>query len=95
MTAPTPGPVVAAVKRDLGRLSDPDLADSGLAATALALAAEVDSPKNSATSKSMCAKALMDALTALHAHQPQEVPNDDVDQLAAKRAARRAATAIP
>ena len=48
--------VVDAVTRDLESLGD--LKDSALAASALELAAAVDAPDNSATSKSMCAREL-------------------------------------
>jgi hypothetical protein len=59
--------VAAGVKRDLAEIAKRDkrLSESGLAATALALAADIDNPKNSATSRSMCARALNEALADL------------------------------
>lgn len=83
---------VAAVRRDLADIAkrDPRLAESGLAATALALASELDA-KNSATSKSMCARALVEALEKLRALAPEEEAHDQLDSLAARRAARIAA----
>lgn len=86
--------VVAAVENDLRQLSEgaPELKRSALAATALALAGEMDDSGNSATSKSMCAKSLIDALERLQAQAPErEEKGDALDELAAARAARRAA----
>jgi len=82
--------VVAAVTRDLGELRRraPDLADSALAASALALAAEIDSQGNSATSKSMCARELRDTLDRLRDLAPKQEEKDDLDDLAARRARR-------
>ena len=85
--------VVAAVERDLKALArlDKGLAESPEAATALALARELDDPENSATSKSMCAKQLLECLEALRARAPEAKEDDPLDQLAARRAARLAA----
>jgi len=82
--------VVDAVERDLStiRRLSPDLADSGLAASALVLAAELDSPGNSATSKSMCARALIEALERLRELAPAGDEEDKLDELGARRAAR-------
>ena len=80
--------VVEAVNRDLARMPG-DLRDSALAATALAMAEQLDGD-NSATSKSMCAKALLDTMAVLRGLAPPERVKDDVDQLAEKRRARRA-----
>jgi hypothetical protein len=58
-----------------------------LAASALSLARELDDPRNSATSKSMCAKTLLEILDRLRAlHRAP----DELDELRALRAARRA-----
>jgi hypothetical protein len=65
------------------------LADSTLAATAKALAAELDS-KTSATSKAMCAKALSDLMAQLRELAPDEKGGDRLDDLAERRAARLA-----
>lgn len=80
--------VVAAVKRDLAGLGDPDLERSGLAASALALARELDKPTNSATSKAACARALREALDRLRDLAPMAPGRDGVDELR-ERAARK------
>ena len=86
--------VVKAVKKDLAaiRKRDAALADSALAATALALAGELDDD-NSATSKSMCARALVDVLEQLRGLTPKAQEGDMLDDLAARRAARIAGRA--
>ena len=85
--------VVAAVTRDLDliRSRAPELADSALGASALVLAAELDNAGNSATSKSMCAKALFEVMEQLRALAPPPAKEaDGIDDLASKREARRA-----
>lgn len=84
------GAVEVAVDRDLKaiRVSDPALADSALAASALALARELDDTDNSATSKSMCARALHDALDRLRELTPEGEEADGLDDLAARRTKR-------
>jgi hypothetical protein len=82
--------VVDAVRVEVAGYGDP-WSGSALAATALALAAELDDAENSATSKSMCAKALMDALEQLRALAPAREESDQVDEVAARRRDRRAA----
>lgn len=84
--------VKEAVESDLKRLAkrDPVLASSALAATALALAAEIDGD-NSATSKSMCARALNETLKELWEQAPPTEESDGLDDLAARRAKRRSA----
>lgn len=83
--------VVDAVQRDLDEIAkrDPDLARSAHAATALALAREMDG-SNSATSKSMCAKALTETMDRLRELAPEEEPDDAVDDLERKRRERLA-----
>lgn len=81
--------VVEATKRDLAELGD--LADSALAASALALARELDDDSNSATSKSMCARALKETLDRLRELAPPKREADGVDELKAERERRRAA----
>jgi hypothetical protein len=66
---------------------------STLAETALALARELDKPKNSATSKSMCAKAMIDVLRELRSVAPANRGADGVDDLRARRKSRRSAAA--
>jgi hypothetical protein len=89
--------VVAAVKRDLARIAkaDKELARGGLAMSALALARELDDQDNSATSKSMCAKALGEALEQLRSKVPERQEKDKLDELSDRRAKRlgRRATA--
>jgi hypothetical protein len=80
---------LTAVDRDLERLPR-DLAESGLAASARALARELDRP-NSATSKSMCARALHDALDRLRELAPPERKADRIDEVNRKREERRRA----
>jgi hypothetical protein len=84
--------VVDAVRRDLNRL-DKEYAESGLAASALALAAEIDDSANSATSKSMCARALLDTMNRLRELAPEKPKKDRVDELSKRRAKRRAGRA--
>lgn len=87
--------VIAAVERDLEaiRLLSPRLADSALAATALAMAYEIENPFNSATSKSMCAKALLETLDTLRELSPPAEEGDALDELASRRAVRLARSA--
>ena len=83
-----PGLVEAAVKADLKEMGKP-LEGSGLAAVAVAMAQEIDAD-NSATSKSMCAKALQDILSQLRTLAPAKAERDRIDDLADKRNRRRA-----
>jgi hypothetical protein len=83
--------VVAALEAELKALG-PKGADTTLAATALALAAELDG-NNSATSKSMCAKSMIDVLRELRAIAPPKLEADGVTDLNARREARRVAAA--
>lgn len=79
-----------AVRNDLEKLADRDreLATSSLAANALQLAREMDS-KSSATSKSMCARALNETMEKLLALAPVEQLPDMLDELTMRRQARR------
>jgi hypothetical protein len=79
--------VEAAVEREVRRMGAP-WRDSVLAATALALAVELDA-ENSATSKSMVAKALNETMAELRALAPQKKEADPVDDLRAQRTKRR------
>lgn len=74
--------VVAAVARDLAALARRDrvLAESALAASAIVLAREMDD-ENSATSKSMCARALLDTMNRLWELAPPALTEDGVDDL--------------
>lgn len=86
--------VLAAVRRDLEDLAgrDPRLAEGSLAASALALAAALDDPANSATSKSMCARALRESIDRLWELAPPPQTKDGIDDLASRRSKRRATT---
>jgi hypothetical protein len=75
--------VYAAVERDLAKWPA-DLADSALAASALALASEMDE-HNSATSKSMCAKALLETMDRLRSLAPANEEDDALDELRSRR----------
>jgi len=90
-----PGRVQEAVARDIARVSvtSPELASGALAATALAVAAQIDNPKNSATSKSMLARVLVDALDRLFTLTPEERADDGIDQLTRARQKRKARNA--
>lgn len=92
LAAAGPSYVIDAVERDVAaiRERDPQLADSTLAASALAMAYEIANPYNSATSKSMCDKAMRDAMKTLRDLLPPERKKDGVDVLAQRRDARRA-----
>lgn len=105
--------VVEAVTRDLDliRRRSPELADSAMAATALAMARELDDVAaeqaceecghvqswtqqgNSATSKSMCAKALLEVMEQLRELAPPAQKETDLDKVRARRASRRAGIA--
>jgi hypothetical protein len=82
---PAVGEVEAAVLRDLESLRalDPDLADSGLAASAIALARGIDNPRNSLTSKAMAQRALRETIDRLLELAPAPETHDRLDQLAA------------
>lgn len=83
--------VSEAIERDIEELRtrDPKLADSALAASARVLAQELDKDRNSATSKSMCARALQDTLEQLRELAPPTEVKDKLDELESRRAARR------
>jgi hypothetical protein len=84
--------VVEAAERDVAAIRERDeaLGDSALAASAVALAYEIEHPYNSATSKSMCAREMRDTLDRLRSLAPEEIRGDRVDDIAAQRAKRRA-----
>lgn len=82
------GEVEKAVKKDL-KLFGREAEESGLGAAAIALAREIDRD-NSATSKSMCAKALQDVLGQLRGLAPPRRERDRIDELSEKRGRRRA-----
>lgn len=82
--------VVEATRREIERLAagNEDIAEGALAASALELASQLDDPGNSATSKSMCAKVLLETLDKIRALAPPKVERDVVDELSSRRARR-------
>jgi hypothetical protein len=84
--------VTAAVTRELEGFPV-ELAESALAATALAMAELIDDPRPSATSKSMCAGKLIDALKMLRELKPAGAKRDAIDDLTKRRAKRRSTSA--
>jgi hypothetical protein len=78
---------VAAVKRDLATLPE-HLAQGALAAAALTLARELDKPKNSATSKSMCAGRLQSTMRELRELAPPAPKKGVLDDIKSGRALR-------
>jgi hypothetical protein len=79
------------VQRDLDAIAklDKSLANSGLAASALALARDIDDQGNSATSRSMCARSLIETLDRLWEMAPEKKEKDRVDDLSTQRDKRR------
>lgn len=85
---------VDAVERDLAliRARDPKVADSAIAATALRMAYELEDPYNSATSKSMCAKSLQQAMDRLlELSPPGQEEKGKLYDIKSGRAKRRSA----
>ena len=93
LAAAAPARVIDAARRDLEALArrSPELAESALAASAVAMAFELEHPFNSATAKSMCARALREALRELRELAPAEEVKDGIDKIAEQAAKRRAA----
>lgn len=85
--ADAPG-VVAAVKRELKQFSLKGRR-SALAASALELAKQLDSSGNSATSKSMCSRSLIETMDRLRELEPEKKEKDRVDAIRERRAAKR------
>lgn len=83
--------VVEGIAHDLAEIRgrDPEVAASGLAATAARLAYELESPFNSATSKSHCARSLVDVMERLRESLPPKEEKDKLDELSDRRRARR------
>lgn len=88
--------VTNAVKRDLAEMAKraPQIASSGLAMTAVILGRQLDDDK-SATSKSMCAKALVDVMDRLGELCPPVQKADRLDDLASRRKTRLEGRAAP
>jgi hypothetical protein len=79
---------VEGVERDLAGLPA-HLAGSGLAAAALCLARELDAEDTSATAKAACARSLVQVARELRALAPAREETDELDELTARREARR------
>lgn len=77
--------VVAGVERDIAKLPE-ELRESGVAATAIAMAEAIETGQGS---RSECGKVLLDALDRLRALAPEEAAADGIDDLATARARRR------
>lgn len=77
--------VSEAVQLDLDALGDDRLAKGALAATALELASQMDNPRNSATSKSMCAKSLTDVLARLRDLAPPQDEDSPLTRIRRRR----------
>lgn len=78
-----PRTVADAVRHDLAALAkrEPSIPDTALAASALELARQLDDPDNSATSKSMCSRALTEVMDRLEALAPPKREGDRLDEL--------------
>lgn len=81
--------VEEAVRADVEALGSLPAGSSALVESAVALARELDA-RNSATSKSMCARALREAMDRLREIAPPVKQADAVDELAGRRTSRRA-----
>jgi argininosuccinate synthase len=91
--------VIQAVEHEIGALEERAAATGtefreSYAAVAVEMALQLEHPFNSATSKSMCAKALNETMDKLHALAPTEQSGDGVDELQKKRDTRRQAAAV-
>ncbi len=82
--------VEEAVLADVKALGVLPAGSEAYVASALALARELD-VKNSATSKSMCARALREAMDRLRELAPPAERADRLDELAGRRKRRRSA----
>lgn len=83
--------LIDAIHSDLDALREvaPELADSALAASALAMAREIANPYASATAKSNCARIVLDTMDRLRELAPPDEDHDELDELRDRRAARR------
>lgn len=85
-----PKTCVAGVERDLAGVPT-EVASSGLALCAIALARRLDDVETSAAAAASCGRALTRALAELRALSPPKVKASAFDEVAAARDARRAA----
>lgn len=90
-----PSTVVGALELELAVLAKraPAVAGSALALSAVALARALDDTGVSATAKAACQRALRETIDRLHELAPAAPAGDRVDEISAKRKARRARTA--
>ena len=84
--------VVDALTKDLQAMG-PRASGTTLAETALALARSLDDDGNSATSKSMCAKSMIDVLCELRQLAPPRQEADNVTNINSERDKRRVGVA--
>jgi hypothetical protein len=77
-----------ATERELEALG-PAAIGSSLGVVALTLAAELDD-RNSATSKSLCAKAMIDVMREIKAAAPPKREEDDIERARKRRVSRLA-----
>lgn len=84
--------MVDAISQELGKMPDA-ISGSVLAALSLSMGFEIAHPYNSATSKSMCAKSLMEAWDKLRALAPPKRERDELDDLRTRHASRRSGVA--
>jgi hypothetical protein len=82
--------VESSVREEISTIPQPA---PSLAAAAVALAREMDDPDNSATSKSMCGKALLETMKRLRELSPPAKKETPLDELSRQRAARRGGAA--
>jgi hypothetical protein len=80
--------VKAGVENDLAAIAKrwPGVWRTALAAQAVELAKQLDSPENSATSKSMCARSLTETMDRINELAPEERKGDRLDDIKGKRA---------
>ena len=81
------GPVLRAVEQDLKMMRAP--ATDALAATARALARELDSPGTKAADMAACSRALRETLDQLRELAPPQRETDGIDDLTVRRDRRR------
>lgn len=77
------------MRADVEALGSLPSGSQALVATALSLARELDG-RNSATSKSMCARALVETLNLLRDLAPSQAVSSPLDEIRARRDARLA-----
>ena len=96
MPAPRASAVLQGVNRNLREMEkrQSGVSRSALAEAARELAREMGDPDNSATSKALAARALMELLESLDSSlPPAEKEADSIDQVAAARERRRSGAA--